>query len=147
MVAEDIFRIQQEIATGVAQSLKNEFIPGNTRPTDDEDAWLDYLSGLNFYWKNESYEDFSNAIAYFEKAVESDPDFVEAYVKLASAHAWVYHFFYDRTPGRLENVLGTISSAKEIDPGNKDILLAEAIYYYLFSIGIGDIKRNCIIVI
>jgi serine/threonine-protein kinase len=131
MVADDIFKVQEDIAMKVASSLKNNFLPPEENPTDSTQAWLSYLTGLNYYWSNEQMIDFELAIRYFERAVQIDPQFSLAYAKLSSAHCIMYHYHYDRSEKRLLRARKTLERANEVDPENPDVILAEGIYSYV----------------
>ncbi len=130
MEIDNIFQVQRDISKQVASALKNNFIAKEEDITDNPDAYMAFLTGLNYYWKDLSGSDIRLAIRYFGKAVELDSTFIQAYVKLSTANCWMYHLYFDRTPDRLQQARKFIEKAYEIDPGNADINLAEGIYYY-----------------
>ncbi|KPL13638.1 MAG: hypothetical protein AMS26_13720 [Bacteroides sp. SM23_62] len=131
MALDNIFQVQQEISRQVANSLATNFTPRDKKPTDNPDAWLAYLNGLNYYWQDESKQDFLLAIKYFEKAIKLDPNFLHAYAKLAASNSWMYHFYFDRSQERLQQANKDIEKINEIDPGNPEGIFTRGIYYYI----------------
>jgi TolB-like protein/Tfp pilus assembly protein PilF len=91
---DDIFAIQDEIATAVVDALKIRLLePGETlEPTKREqstDAYLLYLRGRHTYelGKNTSDPDFiRQAVELFEAALEADPSHALSYAGLADAY-------------------------------------------------------------
>src|SRR5205085_4816802 len=55
------------------------------RPTDNVEAYHAYLKG-RYCWSKRTDADVRNAIEYFKKAIEADPDYALAYVGLADAY-------------------------------------------------------------
>lgn len=85
----DIFAMQDRIAQEVAETLQIE-LTGDAgesaishRHTPDPSAWEEYLHGRLFYSRR-SAGDVLRAQGAFERAVEIDPDFAEAWVGLAA---------------------------------------------------------------
>jgi serine/threonine-protein kinase len=128
---DDVLRVRRDIAREVASALKNSFEPEKQFLTDHPDAEQAYFTGLNYYWKDDVESDFRIAIGYLEKAVELDPNFKQAWIKLSSSHCWMYQLSFDRTENRLNKITEALEKARAIDPHNPDLLLAEGIYYYV----------------
>ena len=131
MEIEDIFQVRREISKQVATSLKNSFIPEEKNLTENPDAYLAFLTGLKYYWENETESDFLQVIRYCEKAVQIDPTFIQAYALISKAHSWIYHFHYDRSEARLDAARKAIDTANEIDPENPELIFAEGAYSYV----------------
>jgi eukaryotic-like serine/threonine-protein kinase len=55
------------------------------RPTDNVEAYHAYLKG-RYCWSKRTDADVRNAIEYFKKAIEADPDYALAHVGLADAY-------------------------------------------------------------
>jgi len=127
---DDIFKIQRDISKQVASSLKNNFIPEEENLSDNPDAYLAFLTGLDYFWLDNE-EGFLQAIRYFERAISLDSNFTLAHIKLAVSNFWRYHYYFDRTQDCLLNARKTLDKALEIDPENPDVICAEAIYYYV----------------
>jgi len=127
----DIFQVQRDISEQVASSLKNSFISEDKNLTVNPDAYWPFLTGMHYNWKDDTMEDFQQAIWYFEKAIELDSNFVQAYCKLSTSHSWMYHFYYDHTESRLIKAKKALDKAKFIDPENPEVIFALGIYYYV----------------
>lgn len=86
---EDIFAVQDEIATQVARALASsvaanagkQFVHG----TEKLDAWLPYLQGRALL-ATRRLTDLEQAKERFSEAIRVDPSFASAYVSLAETH-------------------------------------------------------------
>ena len=87
----DVLSVQREIAreittnlrptlSGVEQSLATK------QYTANPEAYELYLKG-RFYWNKRTPPDFQKAIAFFEQAIERDPNYALAYSGLADTYA------------------------------------------------------------
>ena len=86
---EDIFAIQSEIASRVAESLESQLLPGKKQRienanTRNVDAHLFYLKGRDSYFKW-TREGFENAIRYYEMAIEKDRRYALAFAGVAES--------------------------------------------------------------
>ncbi len=94
---EDVFAIQDEIATRITEALKlrltrKDLESIQVKPTGDIQAYDYYLRGrqfLNLWGKRR----MQHAIQMFEKAIEIDPGYAPAYAGLTQASAMMYMFF------------------------------------------------------
>jgi serine/threonine protein kinase/tetratricopeptide (TPR) repeat protein len=92
---EDIFEVQDDISQQIASALIEKLRPSEVRETktrrsSNPEAYLFYLKASQFsdrYAKNERTEDFKNAEAMFNKAIELDPKYGQAYGGLAFLYA------------------------------------------------------------
>lgn len=87
---KDIFVIQDEISAHIVEALKVALGAGETpeqevKPTDNLDAYEDYLKG-RYFWQRRGTENIQKAIDYFQAATEADPNFARAWSSLAAAH-------------------------------------------------------------
>jgi TolB-like protein/class 3 adenylate cyclase/Tfp pilus assembly protein PilF len=93
----DVFAIQEEISQAVVRALGSRLGAAGSSAsrgplartgTDDLGAYELYLQGryLTNKWGEESVR---RGIAYFERAIEKDPDFARAYAGLADAYMWL----------------------------------------------------------
>ena len=83
---DDIFAIQEEIATQVVEALKITLMGEDAtklaqRPTDNVEAYDAYLLGLQRMARRQS-DALQEAAAYYERAVGLDPGFAQAYAQL-----------------------------------------------------------------
>jgi len=87
----DVFAIQTDVAFSVASALQTALTPGEqarieARPTDNMRAYDLCLLGRH-HAARLTAEGLTQAIEYFEKALEHDPAYAAAYAGLADAHA------------------------------------------------------------
>ncbi len=81
----DIFEIQDDIATNIAQKLMVTFFGDESRTIPINMEAYEFLLKGRFYL--EKYiEGFEKALACFTRAVEIDPNYGEAYCELAKIH-------------------------------------------------------------
>ena len=84
---DEILSLQEEIAQEISQKLRLQ-ISGEEQAqlavqgTQNPEAYQDYLKG-QYYWNKRTGEGFERAIEYFNRAIEKDSTFAEAYVGLA----------------------------------------------------------------
>ncbi|MFN2604215.1 MAG: protein kinase [Gemmatimonadaceae bacterium] len=84
------FKIQSDVAERVAQALDVALLPHEsqalaTKPTNDPQAYDDYLKG-RFYWNKRTSKDLQQALQYFHSAIARDPGFARAYAGLAEVY-------------------------------------------------------------
>jgi TolB-like protein/Flp pilus assembly protein TadD len=85
-----VFEIQSDIATRVAQRLKVQLTAGEKRRIEEQrtanlEAYTLYLQGR--YSRNKwTEEGLHQAIAYFEQAIDKDPNYALAYAGIADAY-------------------------------------------------------------
>ncbi len=87
---QDIFAVQSDIATRVADALKVELLSNDKKelqeaPTKSAEAHTLYLKGL-YHVDKGSPQDIERAIEYLELAVEEDPEFALAYTMIADCY-------------------------------------------------------------
>jgi TolB-like protein/Flp pilus assembly protein TadD len=85
---KDIFAVQQEIAKAVAESLKVKLFGTQENPsqiaTNNVEAHNAYLQG-HFHFLRRNVDDYRQAISYFDRAIELDPNYALAYAERAEA--------------------------------------------------------------
>ena len=121
LTTENIFEIQSEIATRIANELRAQLTPneldrlGNV-PTRNLAAYEAYLFG-NQRMKRRTLPALEEAIGFFEEAVELDPNFALAYVGLADSHALTKAYAM-RSWEEIEPLARAAAErAVELDPG------------------------------
>jgi TolB-like protein/AraC-like DNA-binding protein len=132
----DIFLIQSEIAQTIARELKAVITPLEKTlikkvPTDNMEAYNYYLIGNNYYWRSYDKQDYSIAISMYSKAIELDPEFALAHIRLAISHSAMYWFHFDRNFDRVEKTREAIDAAIRIDRELPEIHMALGYYYYM----------------
>jgi TolB-like protein/Tfp pilus assembly protein PilF len=128
----DVFAIQDEIAANVVDALRVELLGGEVpKPvhgTDDIEAYNLYLRALHISDRT-TEADIRKAEEALNKAVEIDPNFVQAYAQLASIHQMLVSGFVgdgskDFAEG-FRQVHEYADAALAIDPDNPDALMAK----------------------
>ena len=91
---EDIFEVQDEIATKIVTRLKENFAVNEKKeavvkpPTENIDAYNLYLKG-RYYWNKSNPENIFNAIKTFEEAISIDPNFALPYCSLSYCYSFL----------------------------------------------------------
>ena len=135
--SEDIFKIQADVAENVASNLgaqlsENEIESIQKIPTKNKDAYNLYLQAE--YQRNKNTEtSYNNAIPLYETAIEMDPNFVEAYLGLATVWTYggiVWGIFSEQEAWN--NAKELLEKALEIDSNNREVLtqLYNGYFYY-----------------
>jgi eukaryotic-like serine/threonine-protein kinase len=133
LAAADVFRLQSEIAERVAAAMgialqvpEREAL--SARPTNNLEAYSYYLQGLQYRKRSQLKVDYLNAISMFERAVELDPRFAQAWARLTSLHALLYWYNHDATPRRLALAKQAAERAFRLDSAEGQRALGA--YYY-----------------
>jgi TolB-like protein/class 3 adenylate cyclase len=137
----DVFAIQSEIATSIAQELQASLSPNikaaiEQPPTADVVAFDLYtraktvLLGSGFSGNKKAIDMYSRAIELLNATIARDPNFLLAYYQLARLHSEVYFFSIDHTPARRAMIEGAIHNAERLQPDAGETHLARALYFY-----------------
>ena len=118
---EDIFAIQDEISLRIADKLREHL--GHLdiadqlvqAPTGKVDAYRYYLQGKSLFNKWNP-EDVHQAIGLFEKALQSDPDLIDAHTGLADAYSFLAVAGFAPNDLAWAKANGSIQRAKALDP-------------------------------
>ncbi len=87
---DDVFAIQDEIATTIANRLRVKLVAGSEQrlvkpATKNVEAYQLYLKGRHL-WNRRNKAGLEQAVEYFVQAIEEDPQFALAYSGLADAY-------------------------------------------------------------
>ena len=86
---KDVFAVQAEIATSVAEQMKvkllGESVPSVVAGTSENPAAHNAVLQADFYLQQESAETVRRAITFLQEAIRLDPNYALAYAKLAAA--------------------------------------------------------------
>tara|TARA_B100000676_G_scaffold124643_2_gene124143 strand:+ start:266 stop:2308 length:2043 start_codon:yes stop_codon:yes gene_type:complete len=98
----EFLKLQNEIATALATKLKGELAESETQhlarmATEIPEAHREYQAGRR-EWNRRTKEGFAAAIKHFERALELDPDFADAYSGLADTYG--LHPSYNIAPSK-----------------------------------------------
>ena len=86
---KDIFAVQNEIATAVADQMKVKLLGEKTRsdaqPSNENLAAHNAVLQSDFYFQQQTLEGIRKSIAFLQDAVRLDPNYVLGYAKLSEA--------------------------------------------------------------
>jgi len=132
---DNIFEVQDEIATAVVSALKQTLLGEedlaviDRKSTDNVDAYAHYLRG-KFHIRGRQKDDLQKAQDEFQLAITLDPEFALAYAGLAEAyaHQGVYGF---RVYGEVQPLAqAALDRARSIDDGLAEVWSSQALLYY-----------------
>ena len=129
---DDIFAIQTEVAEGIAGVLQARLSPAEKsmiakRPTKNLDAYHQLLIGRHYHYKTTS-DGFAKAITCFQRAIELDPAFADAYAWLASTKYHKGVGYYGVRPHEVvPEVLDLLAKALDLDPTNAEAYQVRAL--------------------
>jgi serine/threonine-protein kinase len=137
----DVFAIQSEIATSIAQELKANLSPNvkaaiEQPPTADVVAFDLYtraktlLLDSGFSGHKKAIDMYNRATELLNAAVAKDPNFLLAYYQLARAQSEIYFFSIDHTSARRALIEDAIRNAERLRPDAGETHLARALYFY-----------------
>ena len=131
--SSDIFGIQNEIAVAVAQTF--QFRELDTLTTDDTATRSDDLQAYEFYLlgmhhlHKEIRSSYVLAIKYFERAIETDPDFARAHAALSEGYGILY--WYDGDQELLVKAESEATYALRLDDQSAEAYRALGITKYM----------------
>ena len=126
----DCLLVQTDVAARIARSLAMELSPSPERPSAcDALAYQAYLKG-RYYWNKPFDEGVQEAVAYYERALESSPTFGAAHAALARAHVCRGEYYHVLPRQALKDAEASAFRALALDP-----TLYEA------HLAIGDVRR------
>jgi serine/threonine-protein kinase len=127
----DVFAIQSEIATSIAQQLQaslsaREKTAIEQAPTNDITAFELSVRAKDLLASRNTKANLLEAADLLNQAVTRDPSFFNAYCLLASTHDRIYFFGDDHTPARLASAEAAIDAAYRLRPDAGEVHLARA---------------------
>lgn len=135
LTADNIFEIQSEITKAIAVALNAALSSTDEtelehRPTKNLAAYDAYITARLLSSRYfESEERLREAVAAFDKAIEIDPEFGEAYA--GKAHMKVATYWFTGAGGPwLEEAWEALQWAEELAPDAVETLTAQGHYYY-----------------
>jgi TolB-like protein/Tfp pilus assembly protein PilF len=86
----DIFSVESDIAKTIADTLQakltgSEQTAMSKKPTENSAAYELYLKG-RFFWNKRTGNDLKTAANYFQRAIDADPSYANAYAGLAQSY-------------------------------------------------------------
>ncbi len=116
----DIFAVESDIAKTIADTLQAKLTGSEkqmiaAQPTTDTTAYELYLKGRAL-WQRRSGDNIPKAIAFYEQAIQHDPNYALAYAALASAHALLPYYTGARQHDAFAKAKEAAQRALQIDP-------------------------------
>jgi len=113
LTAENLFAVQGEIATAVADAMSATLLPEEQEalaetPTQSLEAYDLYLAG-RYHWHQQTAESAELALGYFQQAIEVDPDYVPALAGLADTYVALIRY------GNLEGKEGSPAAQRVLE--------------------------------
>jgi TolB-like protein/Tfp pilus assembly protein PilF len=143
----DVFAVQDEIATNVVQALQLSVDAAargrlSRQGTERFDAYLEYLHGRALLGTGR-VADVGRAVGHFERAVELDSHYSDAYVGQARAELFVAEYEpaeerYGRFEEALRRARGRVARAIALDAENADAYLARAHFTAFDDLGAAE---------
>jgi serine/threonine protein kinase len=131
----DIFGVESEIAKAVAESLQAKLSGREeqalaVKPTNNPEAYDAYLRGLAFQARSHySLDARREAIGFYERAVQLDPNFAVAWARLSRADAFLYSGS-DTNAARRDAAKRALENAQKLQPNSPETELALGYYQY-----------------
>jgi TolB-like protein len=125
--ATNVFAIQTEISTAIAEALEAELSPAERQqleavPTEDLTALEAYFAGKLFV-QERTFESVMSAIDYFERAVALDPAFAAAWAGIAESWLELPNYYADYDAHRVRREASSAAiRAVMLDPASPDAL-------------------------
>jgi TolB-like protein/Flp pilus assembly protein TadD len=131
-----LFELQSEVAKEIALELKTALTPEETKmidkkPSTSLEAYNYYLRGNDYYWRSFEKQNYEIASKMYLKAIETDPKFAMAYVRLSLCYLYLNWFYYDKSIDRVAKSKEAIDAVFSIDPDLPEAHFALGYYYYL----------------
>jgi DNA-binding winged helix-turn-helix (wHTH) protein/TolB-like protein/Flp pilus assembly protein TadD len=126
----DIFRLQDNLSKQVAKNLSINISPEQqnllTRKiTDSPDAYRAFLKG-DYFQRMMTADSLKNSVASYEKAIELDSDFAEAYINLANAQYLIFASEYDASLEYPKRAQENLKRGLNLQPNSLKGLLLQA---------------------
>jgi non-specific serine/threonine protein kinase len=127
---EDVFAIQDEIATSIAQALRIRLTPQEQRtiarkPTANLQAYDYYLRGRSYVRR----ENLDFALQIFEQAIRLDPNFALAHAGVGNVCGMIYEW-REQDKKWIEKGLAACDRALSMEPQLAEVLVARARLFY-----------------
>jgi TolB-like protein/Flp pilus assembly protein TadD len=130
----DVFAIQTDLAQKIAHELQAQLSPSEKaeltqKPTANNDAYLVFLDARRLQHAVDDSEKLKGAIELYERAIQLDPNYVQAIANLSITHSWLYHTS-DPSEARRELARKYADQALAVAPNSPEAHLARGFCLY-----------------
>ena len=145
----NILGVESEIAKGIAEALQAKLTHHEeqalaVKPTNNPEAYDAYLHGLSFEAQSAPFASWE-AIGFYERAVQFDPNLAAAWARLCRADTLLYRA-HDDTHGplaaRADAAKRALENAQKLEPNSPETLLALGYYQYWVLEDFGPAKTT-----
>jgi DNA-binding winged helix-turn-helix (wHTH) protein/TolB-like protein/Tfp pilus assembly protein PilF len=136
---DDVLVLQRDIARAVARQVRASLSPAEqeqlavSRPLN-HDAHEQYLKGQFHYYKWRVPE-FQKALAYYQRAIDIDPDYAQAHLGLAKTYGWLWISGALQPREAYPKFIAALKRGTEIDDGLAEghYVKAVAAWYFFWN--------------
>jgi len=130
----DVFAIQTDLAQNIARQLQAELSPSEKdeitrKPTENGEAYLAFVEAHNLQHAADDSAKLHRAVELYQRAIELDPNFVQAMANLSITYSWIYHTF-EPTEKQRDLARQYADRALTIAPNSPEAHLARGFCYY-----------------
>jgi TolB-like protein/Tfp pilus assembly protein PilF len=132
----DVFQIESDIAKAIAEKLQAKLTGSEERamsvqPTANLEAHQLYLKG-RYFWNRRTGENLKKALAYFQQAVEKDPNYALAYAGIADTCTLIPPYAAGTPQDYLPRARLAAKKALELNDGLAEAhtSLGQVLFYY-----------------
>jgi TolB-like protein len=131
----NIFQVQSEIADAITEALRAQLTESERAaiartPTEDFDAYQDYLQARAYFLESYLESNFRSADAIVSRVLERDPEFAEAWALKGAVGSMLYHFHFDRSDSIVAASREWIERSLELEPELPEGHAALGHWYY-----------------
>jgi TolB-like protein/Tfp pilus assembly protein PilF len=143
--ADDVFKIQDEIAAAVLQALKGTLLEGSAYTatgTPNMEAYALYLQGHAIYQRANTQSDYDTAIDFFRRALKADPNYARAWAALSSAITVAADNEFLPLNSAKQDARQAAERALALDPGLADTHIAMARYLITMELDVAGAQHE-----
>ena len=131
----DLFKIQADVSKEIANAMQAELSDKTIEqiesiPTENMEAYELYKKARTYHYRSFRETDFNLAVDYYREAIKLESSFALAYAGLSEVHGFIIWMGYDISEERQRMVKSNLNKAKELEPQNPEVQLANAIHLY-----------------
>ncbi len=133
----EIFALQDALSNKIAKTLAFELTHTENklfvrRGTDNTEAYEKYLRG-RFHQSQNTPNNLSRSIEFYEQAIALDPNFAEAYADIADAHIILFNFGFRPAEETILQARESVNRALQLDPDLSRAHMSLALIQFLID--------------